>query len=65
MINNPILMQKQSTSNLSTILIRELVSLGEIQFQFLSTNDQPADILTKATSVERFEWFKKKLKITN
>ena len=58
-------MQKQSTSNLSTILIRELVSLGEIQFQFLSTNDQPADILTKETSVERFEWFKKKLKITN
>ena len=45
--------------------IRDLIGEGEIQLQFVSTNDQPADVLTKAATVDRMEWFKKQLKITN
>ena len=45
--------------------IRDLVGEGEIQLQFVSTNDQPVDVLTKATTVDRMKWFKKQLKITN
>jgi len=32
---------------------------GEIQQEFISTNDQPADVLTKAATVDKIEWFKK------
>ena len=45
--------------------IRDLVGEGEIQLQFVSTNDQLEDVLTKAATVDRMEWFKKQLKITN
>ena len=40
-------------------LIRDLVSEGEIQVEFISTNDQPADVLTKVATVDKIEWFKK------
>ena len=33
--------------------------------EFIDTNDQPADILTKAITLEKFEKFKSQLKITN
>ena len=32
---------------------------GEIQLEFISTNDQPAYVLTKAATVDKIEWFKK------
>ena len=39
--------------------IRDLVSEGEIQVEFISTNDQPADVLTKVATIDKIEWFKK------
>ncbi|KAL0410959.1 UNVERIFIED_CONTAM: Retrovirus-related Pol polyprotein from transposon TNT 1-94 [Sesamum latifolium] len=44
---------------------RELVNEGEISIKFINTNDQPADILTKAVTSDKFEKFKKQVKITN
>lgn len=46
-------------------LIRDLVNKGEISLDFINTNDQPADILTKAVTTEKFDKVKKQLKITN
>lgn len=36
----------------------------EIQLEFINTNDQLADILTKFVSIEKFQPFKEFLKIT-
>lgn len=45
--------------------IREWVSKGEICLRFINTYDQPADVLTKSVSKEKFDNFKTMLKITN
>ncbi|KAI4377048.1 hypothetical protein MLD38_014739 [Melastoma candidum] len=45
--------------------IREMVSQKEILLEFISTHDQPVDVLTKAVSSEKFETFKDFLKIIN
>ena len=45
--------------------IRELISKEEIVMDFISTKEQPVDFLTKAVTLEKFEKFKKQLKITN
>ena len=45
--------------------ICDLVNKGEICIEFVSTHDQPADILTKSVTIEKFEKFKNFLKITN
>ncbi|KAI4380702.1 hypothetical protein MLD38_006864 [Melastoma candidum] len=44
---------------------REMVSQKEILLEFISTHDQPADVLTKAVSSQKFETFKDFLKIIN
>ena len=46
-------------------LIRDLVSEGEIQLEFIDTNDQPKNVLTKAATIDKIDWFKKHLKIIN
>jgi hypothetical protein len=65
MIKNPVFHARTKHIELRHHFIRDLVSQGEIQLKFISTNDQPADILTKAATVDKIEWFKKYLKITN
>ena len=45
--------------SLGTILFETWLVKGEIQQEFISTNDQPADVLTKAATVDKIEWFKK------
>ncbi|KAG6506237.1 hypothetical protein ZIOFF_031559 [Zingiber officinale] len=37
----------------------------EIHLEFIGTNEQPADVLTKPVSLEKLEKFKDKMKITN
>jgi hypothetical protein len=65
MTKNPVFHARTKHIELRHHFIRDLVSQGEIQLKFISTNDQPTDILTKTATVDKIEWFKKFLKITN
>jgi hypothetical protein len=47
------------------VATREMVNKKKIQLEFINTYDQPADVLTKVVSVEKFQQFKEFLKITN
>ena len=65
MTKNPIFHARKKPIELRHHFIRDLVSEGEIQLEFISTNDQLVDVLTKAAKVDKMEWFNKHLKITN
>ena len=45
--------------------IRNLVQEGEIQLEFLNTNEQLPDLFTKVVTPEKFVEFKKNMRITN
>ena len=62
---NPVFHAKSKHIELRYHYIRDLVNKGEVNMEFISTNEQPADFLTKAINIEKFEKFKKQLKITN
>ena len=64
MTKNPIFHARTKHIELRHQFIQDLVNEGEIQLEFISTNDQPTDVLTKAAKVDKMEWFKKHLKIT-
>ena len=65
MTKNPVFHARSKHKELCHHFIRDLVSKGEVVMEFIGTNDQPADILTKASTLEKFEKFKSQLKITN
>ena len=65
MAKNPIFHAKSKHIELYYHYIRDLVSKRKVNMEFISTNEQPADFLTKAIIIEKFENFKKQLKITN
>ena len=64
MTKNPIFHARKKHIELRHHFVWDLVSEGEIQLEFISTNDQLVDVLTKAAKVDKMEWFKKHLKIT-
>ena len=64
MTKNPIFHARTKHIELRHHFIQDLVSEGEIQLEFISTNDQPTDVLTKAAKFDKMEWFRKHLKIT-
>ena len=64
MTKNPIFHARKKHIELRHHFVWDLVSEGEIQLEFISTNDQLVDVLTKVAKVDKMEWFKKHLKIT-
>ncbi|KAG6509698.1 hypothetical protein ZIOFF_027698 [Zingiber officinale] len=65
MTKNPVFHARSKHIELRRHFIREMVLQKEILLEFISTHDQPADVLTKAVSSEKFETFKDFLKIIN
>jgi hypothetical protein len=76
----PIFCDNQSAISMSKILvfhgrskhielrhnyIRDMVQKKEIYLEYIKTTEQPADVLTKAVSLEKLEQFKDIMKITN
>ena len=46
-------------------LVTYLVNNGEITMEFINTDDQPADIMTKAVTKDKLEKFKHLLRIAD
>ncbi|KAL0402497.1 UNVERIFIED_CONTAM: Retrovirus-related Pol polyprotein from transposon TNT 1-94 [Sesamum latifolium] len=65
MAKNPVCHVRSKHIELRHHFFQELVNEGEISIKFINTNDQPADSLTKAITSDKFEKFKKQVKITN
>ncbi|CAL1375783.1 unnamed protein product [Linum trigynum] len=58
MTKNPVFHARSKHIELRHHFIRDLVNEGLIVMEFINTDDQPADILTKAVTREKFEKFK-------
>lgn len=43
----------------------DLVNNEQVKLEFVNTNDQPSDMLTKPLTIEKFEKFKFMLNIAN
>ncbi|CAL1407137.1 unnamed protein product [Linum trigynum] len=65
MTKNPVFHARSKHIELRHHFIRDLVNEGLIEMEFINTNDQPADIMTKAVTREKFEKFKELLQIAN
>ncbi|XP_047315864.1 uncharacterized mitochondrial protein AtMg00810-like [Impatiens glandulifera] len=65
MTKNPVFHARSKHIELQHHFIRDLVTQEVISIKFIKTEDQPADIMTKAVTIDKFNKFKKKLKITN
>ncbi|XP_047328669.1 uncharacterized mitochondrial protein AtMg00810-like [Impatiens glandulifera] len=65
MTKNPVFHARSKHIELRHHFIRDLVTQEIISMKFIKTEDQPADIMTKAVTIDKFDKFKKKLKITN
>lgn len=65
MTKNPVFHSRTKHIELRHHFIRDMVSNGEISLEFIGTNEQPADFLTKAIYVEKFQKARDILKIAN
>ena len=61
---NPVFHAKSKHIELWHHFIRDLVQKEEIQLEFINTNEQPADMLTKPITTEKFLKFKDMLGLT-
>ncbi|KAK6123667.1 hypothetical protein DH2020_042591 [Rehmannia glutinosa] len=65
MTKNPVFHARSKHIELRHHFVRDLVGKEDINIDYISTSEQPADILTKAVTFEKFEKHKSQLKITN
>ena len=59
--NNPVFHGKTKHFKIKLYFLREVQKEGEVQLIFCKTEDQSADIFTKALPKERFEFLRQKL----
>ena len=60
---NPVFHAKSKHIELRHHFIRDLVNKEEIILKYVGTNEQAADFLTKAVTIEKFRKFKNQLQI--
>ena len=65
MTKNPVFHARSKHIELRHHFIRDLVNNGEITMEFINTDDQPADIMTKAVTKDKLEKFKHLLRIAD
>ncbi|XAR65337.1 RNA-directed DNA polymerase [Bertholletia excelsa] len=65
MTKNPIFHSRTKHIELQHHFIRDMIRKGEISLEFIATNDQLADFLTKTVITEKLRYTKEMLKIAN
>jgi hypothetical protein len=63
MTENPVFHDKSNHIEIRYHYIRDMVQIGAIKLQYVSTNEHVADVLTKPLSCVKFEHFRDKLGI--
>ena len=63
MIENPVFHDKSKHIEIQYFYIRDMVQKGAIKLQYVSTDEQVADVLTKPLSQVKFEHFRDKLSV--
>ena len=63
MIENPVFHNRSKNIEIRYHYIRDMVQRGALKLQYVSTNEQAADVLTKPLSRVKFEHFQDKLGI--
>ena len=61
MMENPLFHDKSKQIEIQYHYIRDMVQRGAIKLQYVGTNEQVADVLTKPLSHVKFEYFRDKL----
>jgi hypothetical protein len=61
MTKNPVFHDKSKNIEIQYHYIRDMVQRGAIKIQYVSTDEQVADVLTKPLSRVKCEYFREKL----
>jgi hypothetical protein len=61
MMENPVFHDKSKHIKIWYHYIRDMVQRGVVKLQYVRTNEQVADVLTKPLSRVKFEYFRDKL----
>ena len=61
MSENPVFHDKSKHIEIKYHYIRDMVQRGEVNLQYVATDEQIADVLTKPLARAKFEYFREKL----
>ena len=60
-VKNPVFHDKSKHIEIKYHYIRDMVQRGAVKLQYVATDEQIADVLTKPLARVKFEYFKEKL----
>ena len=63
MSENPVFHDKSKHIEIKYHYIRDMVQIGAVKLQYVVTNKQIADVLTKLLAKMKFEYFREKLSV--